>query len=313
MIFVDKLVKKIKNKKSHIVIGLDPVIENFPKQFRSNISSLSSIGKKIWEFNKCVIDYTYDIVPAVKPQIAFYERYGIEGWIAFTKTVEYAKKKGLIVIEDAKRNDIGSTAIAYSDGHLGRVKIKDKSVPIFDVDALTVNPYLGSDGIMPFIKDVVKYNKGIFILVKTSNKSSFEFQDVLVNYKNKNIKFYELVAKLVNIWATYCTGDFGYSSVGVVVGATFPKEATKLRKILPKSYFLVPGFGVQGGRAEDMVRFFNPDGFGALISSSRGIIYSNLYDELEKGNKFDIAIRNSTLRMNESINAILSKNNLLHW
>lgn len=313
MIFVDKLIKKVKNKKSHVVIGLDPIFENFPNQFKKNVSSLSSIGKKIWEFNKCIIDYTYDIVPAVKPQIAFYERYGLDGLLAFTKTVEYAKKNGLIVIEDAKRNDIGSTAMAYSDGHIGRVTIKNKIIPVFDVDAITVNPYLGSDGILPFIKNVQRYNKGIFVLVKTSNKSSVELQDVLIRYKNKNIKFYELVASYVNKWASNCIGKRGYSSVGVVVGATFPKEASTLRRLLPKSYFLVPGFGVQGGKAKDMIRFFNSDGFGALISSSRGINYAYIFDENEKGNKFDIAARNAAIRMNNSINTILYKSNLLRW
>ena len=313
MIFVDRLIKEIQKKKSHIVIGLDPAFELFPPQLQRNANTIAQVGKKIFMFNKAIIDCTYDLVPAVKPQIAFYEKYGLDGLYAFTKTVKYAKEKGLIVIEDAKRNDIGSTALAYSDGHIGKTRIKNKLIPIFDVDAITVNPYLGSDGVLPFISDVNKYHKGIFILVKTSNKSSVELQDVLVNYKKKTIKFYELVAYYVNEWASNCMGNRGYSSVGVVVGATFPKEASNLRKLLPTSYFLVPGYGVQGGKAEDMIRFFNRDGLGALISSSRGINYAYLFDENEKANKFDVAARNAAIRMNDSINNILYKNNLLKW
>lgn len=313
MLFVDKLIKEITKKKSHVVIGLDPIFEYFPKEIRSDTSSLQEIGERIFLFNRSLIDCICDLVPAVKPQIAFYERYGIDGLIAFKKTVDYAKNKNLIVIEDGKRNDIGSTAVAYSEGHLGKIKVDNKLKSVFDVDALTVNAYLGSDGILPFIENVRKYNKGIFILVKTSNKSSIEFQDVDVSHLGNKLKFYELVAEYVNEWAKMVIGKSNYSSVGAVVGATFPEEASNLRKLLPQSYFLVPGYGIQGGKAEDMIKFFNPDGYGALISSSRGINYAYLYDNFEKNKKFDVAARNATLRMNNSINSALAKSNLLNW
>lgn len=313
MLFIDKLIKEVKKKKSCTVIGLDPVIEYFPQQFKKKIHSLQEIGQRIFEFNKVIIDSTYDLIPAVKPQIAFYERYGLPGLEAFLKTVLYAQKMNLIVIEDAKRNDIGSTAVAYSDGHLGKIRYGNKTEYVFNVDAITVNPYLGSDGIYPFIEDVKKYNKGVFILVKTSNRSSVELQDVLVTYKRRKFKFYELVAKYVNEWAKQAIGKTGYSSVGAVVGATFPKDASNLRKLLPKSYFLVPGYGAQGGRAKDMVRFFNNDGLGALISSSRGITYAYLYDKRYNSKNFDRAAREAVINMNEEINSILDRHNKLAW
>ena len=313
MIFADKLIKEIKWKKSHVVVGLDPVFELFPDHLRKHAKSLKDVGISIYRFNQKLIDSIYDLVPAVKPQIAFYERYGLPGLEAFYKTVQYAKKKGLIIIEDAKRNDIGSTAVAYSDAHIGKVRIGKKLFPVFDVDALTVNAYLGSDGVLPFIKNVQRFNKGIFILVKTSNKSSFELQDIIVKYKRKEVHLYEILANYVNIWSKDLIGKSGYSSIGVVVGATFPIEARKLRKLLPHSYFLVPGFGAQGGKAEEMVNFFNKDGLGALISSSRAINYAYLNEPIISHNRFALASRKAVQRMNEEINFVLGKNKLLAW
>ena len=313
--FVKKLIINIKRKKSHVVVGLDPVYDFFPKSIiRNHNSSIEGIGLAIFEFNKFIIDAVYDLIPAVKPQIAFYERYGIDGIKAFIKTVSYAKEKGLIVIEDAKRNDIGSTAKAYSDGHIGRVKInKNINVPIFDVDAITVNPYLGSDGIIPFVDDCGKYSKGIFILVKTSNPSSCEFQDLFVKDKNSCMKLYEVIAQFVNKLGEDLIDDSNYSSVGAVVGATFPNEATILRKLMPHSYWLVPGYGAQGGSVDDIIRCFNNDGLGAIVSSSRGINYAYINSEKYNDKHFDDAARNAVKEMNNSINNALKNKGILNW
>ncbi len=312
--FIDNLINKIKFKKSHAVVGLDPDFNNFPAYFKNNAYSLTEIGEAILEFNIKIIDAICDLVPAIKPQIAFYERYGLDGINAFVKTVNYGKKKGLIVIEDAKRNDIGSTATAYSEGHIGRVEINGKSVPVFDVDAITVNPYLGSDGIVPFLQDVKNYGKGIFVLVKTSNKSSIELQDIKINDEDgKTYKLYEVVAKLVDNWGKTVKGKSGYSSVGAVVGATFPTDARILRKLMPKTYFLVPGFGIQGGKAEDVISSFNEDGLGALINASRSVIYAYQFDEKFNEVQFADAARDAVLKMNKEINQELKKRQLLIW
>jgi len=312
--FIDNLIDKIKLKKSHVVVGLDPDFNNLPTYLKNNAYSLVEIGEAIFEFNIKVIDAICDLVPAIKPQIAFYERYGLDGINAFVKTVNYGKKKGLIVIEDAKRNDIGSTATAYSDGHIGRVEIHGKSVPAFDVDAITVNPYLGSDGIVPFLQNIKNYGKGIFVLVKTSNKTSVELQDIKVNDEHgETHKLYEVVAKLVNNWGKTVIGNSGYSSVGAVVGATFPRDAQILRRLMPNTYFLVPGFGTQGGRAEDVVNSFNKDGLGAIINASRSIIYAYQFNEKYNEVSFADAARDAALRMNKEINQELKKRQLLIW
>ena len=274
---------------------------------------LKGAGKAIEEFNFRLIDAISDLIPAIKPQIAFYERYGIEGLKAFVGTVKYGKEKGLIVIEDAKRNDIGSTASAYSDGHIGRTQLNDLSISVFDVDAITVNAYLGSDGIIPFLNDVEKYGKGIFILVKTSNPSSVDLQDVGIIYKGKKQKLYEHVARLVNEWGIFTLGESGYSSIGAVVGATFPADAKILRKIMPKAYFLVPGYGTQGGKAADVMNCFNNDGLGALISSSRSINYAFKHSKKFGGKNFADAAREAVINMNDDINTNLGKSNLLKW
>jgi len=313
-LFVDRLINHVTKKKSHVVVGFDPVYDYFPTSIKKEMDrNLKDISKAIIEFNFKLIDAIHDLVPAIKPQIAFYERYGIDGVKAFIKTVEYGKKKGLIVIEDAKRNDIGSTAAAYSDGHIGKITIFNKTEPIFDLDAITVNPYLGSDGIIPFINDVQKYQKGIFVLVKTSNPSSIELQDITVVYKWKRCKLYEVVSKLVNEWGLSCIGNHGYSSVGAVVGATFPNDSKRLRKLMPKSYFLVPGYGAQGGSASDVINCFNKDGYGALIAASRSINYAFKYDKRFKDNEFADAAREAVIKMNKEINEELKRNRLLSW
>lgn len=313
-IFIDNLIKKIQGKKSHVVVGLDPDYNNLPRQLKKNTTnSLADICEAIFEFNSKIIDAVYNLVPAIKPQIAFYERYGIDGINAFIKTINYGKQKGLIIIEDAKRNDIGSTATAYSEGHIGRVEVSGQKMPVFDVDAITVNPYLGSDGILPFVKDVQNYQKGIFVLVKTSNKSSVEFQDIKVIDNEQPYMLYEIVAKKVFGWGKAVIGKYGYSSVGAVVGATFPKDTKILRNLMPNTYFLVPGYGKQGGTAADVINSFNKDGFGALISASRSINFAYKYNSKFNDYHFAEAAREAVVRMNKEINESLKKNNLLNW
>lgn len=312
--FIDKLIEKIKQKKSHIVVGLDPDYDKFPIHIRKKVQSLDDFENAIYEFNKNIIDAVYDLVPAIKPQIAFYERYGLPGLTAFKKTIDYGKQKDLIVIEDCKRNDIGSTASAYADGHIGKITLANIKIPVFDVDAITVNPYLGTDGILPFIESVENYGKGLFILVKTSNKSSYEIQDLIINTsKEQGIKLYEYVAKLVNNWGKDLIGKYGYSSIGAVVGATFPSEANVLRELMPNSYFLVPGFGAQGGTVSDIIPCFNKDGFGALISASRSIIYAYQSDKRFSSSEFPDASRSEVLSMNNKINRELKKMGILNW
>ncbi|MCK9375093.1 MAG: orotidine-5'-phosphate decarboxylase [Syntrophobacterales bacterium] len=314
MLFADRLIGQIFLKKSHIVVGLDPVYDLLPDILKTNKKhiTLKVICNAILDFNYDIIDCIYDIVPAVKPQIAFYEKYGVEGIKTFLKTVKYAQDKGLIVIEDAKRNDIGTTAAAYSDGHIGRVTLNDASLEVFNVDAITINPYLGSDGVMPFIKDIKKYNKGIFILVKTSNPSSKELQDIIVLNHGRQSKFYEIVAQMVSEWGMDNIGNFGYSSVGAVVGATFPKDAKILRKLMPKSYFLVPGYGAQGGMASDIVHCFNKDGLGAIVAASRSIIYAFKNNREYFNKNYQIRIREAALQMNSEINDSLYKFGILN-
>ncbi|HAX53150.1 orotidine-5'-phosphate decarboxylase [Muricomes intestini] len=269
---INKLVKKIKETGAPIVVGLDPMLDYIPehvqkKAFAEYGDTLEGAAEAIWQFNKEIVDKTYDIIPAVKPQIAMYEQFGVPGLIAFKKTVDYCKKKDLIVIGDIKRGDIGSTSKAYAVGHLGKVKVGGWEYAPFDEDFATVNPYLGSDGVKPFIDVCREEKKGLFILVKTSNPSSGEFQDRLVDDR----PLYELVGEKVAQWGTQCMGD-DYSYIGAVVGATYPEIGKVLRKVMPKSYILVPGYGAQGGRGKDLAHFFNEDGLGAIVNSSRGII-----------------------------------------
>ena len=269
---IEKLIANIKKTKAPIVVGLDPMMNYIPehiqkKAFEEFGETLEGAAEAIWQYNKEIVDHTYDLIPAVKPQIAMYEQFGIEGLKAFKKTVDYCKEKGLVVIGDVKRGDIGSTSAAYATAHLGKVQVGSKSYAAFDEDFATVNPYLGSDGIRPFLEVCKEEKKGLFILVKTSNPSSGEFQDQLINGK----PLYELVGEKVAQWGEECMGE-SYSYVGAVVGATYPEMGKVLRKVMPKSYILVPGYGAQGGKGADLVHFFNKDGLGAIVNSSRGII-----------------------------------------
>ena len=269
---INKLVANIKKTGAPIVVGLDPMLNYIPEHvqrraFAEYGETLEGAAEAIWQFNKEIVDKTYDLIPAVKPQIAMYEQFGIPGLAAFKKTCDYCKEKGLVVIGDIKRGDIGSTSAAYAVGHVGRVQVGSKEYVPFDEDFVTVNPYLGSDGVNPFIKVCKEENKGMFILVKTSNPSSGEFQDQLINGR----PLYELVGEKVAEWGAQHMGD-EYSYVGAVVGATYPEMGKVLRKVMPKSYILVPGYGAQGGQGKDLVHFFNEDGLGAIVNSSRGII-----------------------------------------
>ena len=269
---IQKLISKIEKTHAPIVVGLDPMLNYIPKQiqekaFKEYGETLKGAGEAIWQYNKEIIDHVYDLIPAVKPQIAMYEQFGIEGLIAFKKTVDYCKEKDLVVIGDVKRGDIGSTSAAYAVGHLGQVQVGSQKYAGFDEDFATVNPYLGTDGIKPFIDVCKEEKKGIFVLVKTSNPSSGEFQDRLIDGR----PLYEIVGEHVAAWGEECMGD-KYSYVGAVVGATYPEQGKILRKIMPKAFILVPGYGAQGGKGKDLVHFFNEDGLGAIVNSSRGII-----------------------------------------
>ena len=270
---IDKLIAKIQKTGAPIVVGLDPMLNYIPehiqkKAFAEYGETLEGAAEAIWQFNKEIVDKTYDLIPAVKPQIAMYEQFGIEGLKAYKKTIDYCKSKDLVVIGDIKRGDIGSTSAAYAVGHLGKVQVDSKCYVPFDEDFATVNPYLGSDGVKPFIEVCKEENKGLFILVKTSNPSSGEFQDQLVNGR----PLYELVGEKVAEWGEDHMGGSGYSYIGAVVGATYPEMGAVLRKLMPKTFILVPGYGAQGGKGKDLVNFFNEDGLGAIVNSSRGII-----------------------------------------
>ena len=269
---INKLINKIQKTKAPIVVGLDPMLSYVPEHIQKKAfdefgETLEGAAEAIWQFNKEIVDKTYDLIPAVKPQIAMYEQFGIEGLKAYKKTVDYCKSKDLVVIGDIKRGDIGSTSAAYATGHLGKVQVGSKTYAGFDEDFATVNPYLGSDGVKPFIDVCKQEKKGLFILVKTSNPSSGEFQDQLINGK----PLYELVGEKVAQWGEDHMGD-DYSYIGAVVGATYPEQGEILRKVMPKSFILVPGYGAQGGKGKDLVHFFNEDGLGAIVNSSRGII-----------------------------------------
>lgn len=279
---INQLVANIKKTGAPIVVGLDPMLNYIPEQVQQKAfaeygETLEGAAEAIWQFNKEIVDKTYDLIPAVKPQIAMYEQFGLPGLAAFKKTVDYCEEKGLVVIGDIKRGDIGSTSAAYAVGHIGKVKVGSKTYAPFDEDFVTVNPYLGSDGVNPFLDVCKEEKKGIFVLVKTSNPSSGEFQDQKIDGR----PLYELVGEKVAAWGSEVMGD-EYSYVGAVVGATYPEMGKVLRKVMPKAYILVPGYGAQGGKGKDLVHFFNEDGLGAIVNSSRGIIAAYKQEQYAK-------------------------------
>ena len=270
---INKLIANIKKTKAPIVVGLDPMLAYVPEHVKKKAydnygETLEGAAEAIWQFNKTIVDATYDLIPAVKPQIAMYEQFGIEGMKAYERTVSYCQEKGLVVIGDIKRGDIGSTSEAYAIGHLGKVQVGGNTYAGFHEDFATLNPYMGADSIQPFMKVCREEKKGLFVLVKTSNPSSGDFQDQLLK---DGRPLYELVGEKVAAWGEELMGD-EYSYVGAVVGATYPEQGKMLRKVMPKSFILVPGYGAQGGKGKDLVHFFNEDGLGAIVNSSRGII-----------------------------------------
>ena len=309
---INALTEKIKKLEAPIVVGLDPTMKFVPDHIKKQAfdeygETLKGAAEAIWLFNKGIVDAVYDLVPAVKPQIAMYEQFGVEGMHAFQKTVSYCKEKGLVVIGDIKRGDIGSTSDAYAVGHLGQVQVGDNMCRSFDEDFATVNPYLGSDGVKPFMEVCRKEKKGLFILVKTSNPSSGEFQDRLVlpegcTDASMARPLYEIVGEKVAEWAADHMGET-YSYIGAVVGATYPEMGKILRRIMPKSYILVPGYGAQGGKGKDLKHFFNEDGLGAIINSSRGIIAAYQQEAYAKygAENYADASRAAVLDMKEDI------------
>ena len=303
---INQLVSKIKKLNAPVVVGLDPMLSYVPEHIVTKAlneygETLEGAAEAIWQFNKQIVDKTWDLIPAVKPQIAMYEQFGIPGMVAYKKTVDYCKSKGLVVIGDVKRGDIGSTSAAYAVGHLGKVQVGSQKIAGFDEDFATVNPYLGSDGIEPFIKVCKEEKKGIFVLVKTSNPSSEEFQDQLINGK----PLYELVGEKVAEWGMEHMGE-SYSYVGCVVGATYPEMGKVLRKVMPKTYILVPGYGAQGGTADSLRPYFNEDGLGAIVNSSRGIIAAYKQEKYAKfgAENFADASRAAVIDMIEDIRSI---------
>ena len=304
---IEKLIEGIKRTKAPIVVGLDPMLNYIPehiqkKAFAEFGETLEGAAEAVWQYNKGIVDAVYDLVPAVKPQIAMYEQFGIEGLKAFEKTVSYCQEKGLVVIGDIKRGDIGSTSEAYAVGHLGQVQVGSHRYSGFHEDFVTVNPYLGSDGVKPFMKICKEEKKGLFILVKTSNPSSGEFQDRLVDGRPLD----ELVGEQVAAWGEELMGE-SYSYVGAVVGATYPEMGKTLRKIMPKSFILVPGYGAQGGKGADLVHFFNEDGLGAIVNSSRGIIAAYKQEKYAKfgAENYAEASRQAVLDMQADIQGAL--------
>lgn len=313
---INKLIAKIQKMNAPIVVGLDPMMKFMPEHIRKAAfaeygETLEGAAEAVWQYNKGIVDAIYDLVPAVKPQIAMYEQFGIPGLIAFKKTVDYCREKDLVVIGDIKRGDIGSTSEAYAVGHLGKVQVGGSEYYGFDEDFATVNPYLGSDGVKPFLKVCAEEKKGIFVLVKTSNPSSGELQDRLVKDSAGTEKpIYEVIGGMVASWAEeYMPENGSYSCVGAVVGATYPEQGKILRKIMPRSFILVPGYGAQGGKGADLVHFFDKDGLGAIVNSSRGIIAAYQQEQYEHfgGEGYADASRAAVLAMRKDIGAALGR------
>ncbi|MGI6727198.1 MAG: orotidine-5'-phosphate decarboxylase [Anaerovoracaceae bacterium] len=303
---IDRLIDKIKEKENPTVVGLDPTYGMIPAYIKDDMlgrygKTPKAVAEMFILFNKAIIDRIYDLIPAVKPQIAMYERYGLEGIRAYIETINYAKEKGLLVIGDIKRGDISSTAEAYA-AHIGGVEIEGEFFDLWQEDAVTVNPYLGTDGISPFVKYCKERDRGLFVLVKTSNKSSGELQDRLIDGE----PLYCHVADLVDRWGQEVIGDYGYSRIGAVVGATYKEQGEALRKRLPHTFFLVPGYGAQGGKGEDLKGYFDDEGIGIIVNSSRGIIKAyqkdDEFDDISKiGPEFALASRKAVLTMREDL------------
>lgn len=297
---IDTLLQRIDELKNPSVVGLDPNITMIPEKLRNEKieefgKTPKAIAEMFFEFNKGIIDAVADIVPAVKPQIAMYEQYGIDGIHAYLETIEYAKAKGLVVIGDIKRGDISSTAKAYA-AHIGGTDILGEHQDLWKEDFITVNPYLGIDGILPFIEECNARSRGIFVLVKTSNPSSAQLQDLIADGK----PIYQHVAELVLKWGELSKGKLGYDRVGAVVGATGRQQGEELRKLMPRTFFLVPGYGAQGGKGSDLKGYFDSEGRGCIVNSSRGIIAAYQKDD-KYGYDFASAARDAAIAMKEDL------------
>ena len=305
---IDNLIEKIQQMENPTVIGVDTRYELVPECVRNKYSKdLTGMCKAMLEYSKALIDATYDIIPAVKLQSAYFEMYGVEGIKLYKEMIDYCKEKGMIVMADVKRGDIGSTSAGYSKAYLGKNIINEKEEAIFDVDFATVNPYMGSDCVMPFVEDCKKYDKGIFVLVKTSNKSSGELQDLKAE---DGEEIYKKVAKLVNKWGEELIGKYGYSSVSSVVGATYPKQLQELRELMPHSYFLIPGYGAQGGKAEDIALGFDKNGLGGIVNATRSLMSaykSDLWKDKFKEEDYAQATRAEAIRMRDELNQAINK------
>ncbi len=304
---LDRLIEKIEQTQNPTVAGLDPKLDYVPEYIRKKCfdkygETLKGAAKALLEFNKGLIDALYDIVPAVKPQAAYYEMYGTAGVKTLYKTQEYARSKGMFVITDGKRNDIGTTMEAYAAAHLGKVKVGSAEYEPFLGDALTVNGYLGSDGIKPLLKVCGENDKGIFVLVKTSNPSSGELQDKPV----EGMPIYELMGEMCENWGKELPGKYGYSGVGAVVGATYPQQIERLRGALPHTFFLIPGYGAQGATAKDIAAAFDENGLGGIVNSSRGIMCAYQKQKCSEHN-FAEAARREAIRMRDEIMGFVGK------
>ncbi len=300
---IDVLINKIKEYDNPTVIGVDTRYDMVPECVRKKYdTTIEGMCKAMLEYSKALIDATYDIIPSVKLQSAYFEMYGVEGIKLYKEMIDYCKEKQMVVMADVKRGDIGSTSAGYSRAYLGKNIINEKEEPIFDVDFATVNPYMGSDCVMPFVEDCKKYDKGIFVLVKTSNKSSGEIQDVKAE---DGEEIYKKVAKLVNTWGNDLIGENGYSSVSAVVGATYPKQLQELREIMPHSYFLIPGYGAQGGKAEDIALGFDENGLGGIVNATRSLMCaykSDLWKDKFAEEDYAKATRTEAIRMRDELN-----------
>ncbi len=304
---IDRLIEKIEETRNPIVVGLDPTIEMVPQYLKDEMYETfgptpKAVGAMFTAFNKEIIDRIHDLVPAVKPQIAMYERYGLEGIKAYLETTQYAKEKDLVVIGDTKRGDVSTTAEAYAT-HIGGIEIQGNEYDLWKEDAITINPYFGTDGITPFVDECVRKSKGIFILIRTSNKSSFELQDLeVIGSDGKSGPLFYHVANMVDQWGENCVGKYNYSLVGAVVGATHKEQGIALRKQLPHTFFLVPGYGAQGGTGADLKGYFDQEGRGVIVNSSRGIIAAWKNNPKYKGDpnlgkEFALAAREAVITM----------------
>lgn len=305
---IDRLIEKIKETNNPTVIGVDTRYDMVPDCVKNKYSKdIKGMCSAMLEYSKALIDSTYDIIPAVKLQSAYFEMYGVEGIKLYKEMIDYCKEKDMVVMADVKRGDIGSTSAGYSKAYLGKNIINEKEEGIFDVDFATVNPYMGSDCVNPFVEDCKKYDKGIFVLVKTSNKSSGELQDLKTE---DGEEIYKKVAKLVNTWGKDLIGKYGYSSVSAVVGATYPKQLQELRELMPHSYFLIPGYGAQGGKAEDIALGFDENGLGGIVNATRSLMCaykSDLWKDKFQEEDYAKATRAEAIRMRDELNNAINK------